>query len=123
MDEPDSEMEAGKRHGDGLRRGDKVSRRTRIPVWQSGQRMFGGDAGTAADLPDGGRNESKETRLFQTGTELGAEDLRQSGIGNEKAWMFGIHPGIIIRSEAAGGDEHAVAERVSACLPVHRRLE
>ena len=76
-----------------------------------------------ADLPDGGRNESKETRLFQTGTELGAEDLRQSGIGNEKAWMFGIHPGIIIRSEAAGGDEHAVAERVSACLPVHRRLE
>src|SRR5437867_4490922 len=49
MDEPDSEMEGGKRHGDRLRRGDKVSSRTRIPVWQSGQRM-GGGTGTAAEF-------------------------------------------------------------------------
>ena len=38
----DSRREAGKRHGERLRRGDKVSNRTRIPVWQSGQRMGGG---------------------------------------------------------------------------------
>jgi len=49
MEEPDSEMEAVKRHGDRLRRGDKVSRRTRIPVRQSGQRVGGGDAGTVAE--------------------------------------------------------------------------
>ena len=42
----DSRREAGKRHGERLRRGDKVSNRTRIPVWQSGQRIGGGDAGT-----------------------------------------------------------------------------
>lgn len=61
-----------------------------------------------ANLPDVGWNESKQPCLFQTGTELGAEDRRQSGIGNEKAWMFGIDPGItiLILREASGGDEH-----------------
>ena len=40
--------EAGKRHGERLRREGKVSSRRRIPVRQSGQRM-GGGAGTAAE--------------------------------------------------------------------------
>ena len=59
-----------------------------------------------ANLPDGGRSESKKSRLFQTGTELGAEDQRQSGVGNEKARMLGMNPGLAIRSETPGGDEH-----------------
>ena len=66
--------------------------------------MFG--MNDPANLPDGGGNESKKPCLFQTGTELGAEDHRQSGVGNQKARMLGIDPGLAIGSEASCGDEH-----------------
>ena len=59
-----------------------------------------------ANLPDGGWNESKKSGCFQTGTELGAEDRRQSRVGNEKARMFGIDPGLAIGCETSGRDEH-----------------
>jgi len=43
-----------------------------------------------ADLPDGGRNESKETRLFQTGTELGAKISDRAGSGTRKRGCLGF---------------------------------
>ena len=58
------------------------------------------------NVPDGGWSESKKSGLFQTGTKLGAEDHRQSGVGNEKARMFGIDPGLAIGRETPGGNEH-----------------
>lgn len=59
-----------------------------------------------ANLPDGRWNESKKSGLFQTGTKLGAKDQRQSGVGNEKARMLGIDPGLAFQCETSGGDEH-----------------
>lgn len=59
-----------------------------------------------ANLPDGRGNESEKSGLFQTSTKLGAEDHRQSGVGNEKARMFGIDPGLAVECETAGGDQH-----------------
>ena len=59
-----------------------------------------------ANLPDSGWNESKKLHFLQAGTELGTEYRRQSGIGNEKTWMFWRDPGLAIGGESSGGDEH-----------------
>jgi hypothetical protein len=59
-----------------------------------------------ARFPDGGRNESKQSSLFESGTEFGAEDDGKSGIGDQEQRMFGIHPRPAIVRETSGGDEH-----------------
>jgi hypothetical protein len=59
-----------------------------------------------AQFPDGGRNEAEACRLFQTLSEFGAEQDRQSTDGNEELGMFRIDPGLSIGRQASGGDEH-----------------
>jgi hypothetical protein len=59
-----------------------------------------------ANLPDEGWNESKKACIFQSGTELGAKDDRQSGVGNEPSRMFGINPGLAIGRESSGSNQH-----------------
>ena len=39
------------------------------------------------NLPDGRWSESKQSCLFEAGTELSAEDHRQSGIRNQEEWV------------------------------------
>ncbi len=71
-----------------------------------------------AKFPDGCGSESKECCLFKTGTEFSAEDIRQSRVGNEKKWMFGIDPGLPVLRQASGGDEHVNVRMEATTLTI-----
>ena len=71
-----------------------------------------------AKFPDGCGSESKECCLFKTGTEFSAEDIRQSRVGNEKKWMFGIDPGLPVLRQASGGDEHVDVRMKATTLTI-----
>lgn len=59
-----------------------------------------------ARFPDGGRNELKQASLLESGTELGAENDGQGGIGYQEAGVFGTDPRLAIGRKTSGGDEH-----------------
>lgn len=48
----------------------------------------------------------EQPRPFQSGTEFRAEDDREGTVGNQEFRMFGAHPGLAVRCEAACGDQH-----------------
>lgn len=48
----------------------------------------------------------EQSRAFQSRTEFRAEDDRQGTVGNQEFRMFGAHPGLVVRREAACGDQH-----------------
>ena len=57
-------------------------------------------------LPDRYGRAGEQSRPFQSRAELRAKDHRQSADGDKKSWMFGLDPGLCIRREAAGSDQH-----------------
>lgn len=59
-----------------------------------------------ARFPDGDGDEAKKSSILESGTEFGTEDDGEGRIGNQEEGVFGINPGLAIRRETAGGDEH-----------------
>jgi hypothetical protein len=57
-------------------------------------------------LPDQYRHSGEQSRPFQAGTELRAEDDRQCRVGNQEFRMYGADPGLVAGREAACGDQH-----------------